>query len=62
MSGIEIAIFWLGFLIILQLPIAAIIGLHLEYQGVPYVKRMVISTLGGMSSIFIIGYVLGVIQ
>ena len=61
MSRIETIGFGLLFLVMLQLPIAAVIGVHLEPFEASYTKRMVMSFIGGSSFILGLGFVLGVI-
>jgi hypothetical protein len=60
MSMIETIGFGFLFLVMLQLPIAAIIGTHLEQFEASYMKRMVMGFIGGSSFILGVGFVLGV--
>jgi len=60
MSMIETIGFGFLFLMMLQLPIAAVIGSHMEQFETSYMKRMVMGFIGGSSVIICLGFVLGV--
>ena len=61
MSMIETIGFGFLFLVMLQLPIAVVIGSHLEQFEASYMKRMIMGFIGGSSVIICLGFVLGVI-